>query len=342
MNNSKEEEGKVKEDDDYEQDEELGEEEEEDSESVSSESCDADDETQDEDSTDSGGSSEFDDDDDDDDDDDEFDQAEPVAGRSDEERETGESCPICMSPFGKRKVGTPDLCDHLFCLECILEWSKNVNTCPLDRQVFRMILARRSPNDEVYERIPVEERQLIVEEPHVEENTFCEECGLGDREDRLLLCDGCDRGYHLECLDPPLNRVPRGDWFCPGCSRNPAHNLANATEEASHSRATQPVARTIVAERVRNAVIQSRMTRRQIIVSETDTDEEPGRDVGLFGESSNNARHGTKRRASRKTKRPKKRRKTIKRRRQKRNVNKNQTTDGGVSSFTLIGKVKRK
>ena len=73
---------------------------------------------------------------------------------------------------------------------------QNVNTCPLDRLAFRLILARRSPHDpEVYKRIPVEERQLIVEEPLLDEVTLCEECGRGDREDRLLLCDGCDRGY---------------------------------------------------------------------------------------------------------------------------------------------------
>lgn len=23
--------------------------------------------------------------------------------------------------------------------------------------------------------------------------------------------------YHLECLDPPLDSVPRGDWFCVDC-----------------------------------------------------------------------------------------------------------------------------
>ena len=78
---------------------------------------------------DSESTSEF--DDDDDDDDDAFDhQAEPVAGRSnEEEEEAGESCPICMLPLGKRKVGTPEMCDHLFCLECILEWSKVRITC---------------------------------------------------------------------------------------------------------------------------------------------------------------------------------------------------------------------
>ncbi|ELU18426.1 hypothetical protein CAPTEDRAFT_136717, partial [Capitella teleta] len=47
--------------------------------------------------------------------------------------------------------------------------------------------------------------------------TNCEICERGDREDRLLLCDSCDLGFHLDCLTPALNRVPRGDWFCPQC-----------------------------------------------------------------------------------------------------------------------------
>lgn len=50
--------------------------------------------------------------------------------------------------------------------------------------------------------------------------TFCEVCHQSNREDRMLLCDGCDCGYHLECLTPPLNEVPIEEWFCPECSQN--------------------------------------------------------------------------------------------------------------------------
>lgn len=37
----------------------------------------------------------------------------------------------------------------------------------------------------------------------------------------LLLCDGCDRGYHLDCLTPQLDEVPVEDWFCPRCQGGP-------------------------------------------------------------------------------------------------------------------------
>ncbi len=36
---------------------------------------------------------------------------------------------------------------------------------------------------------------------------------------KLLICDGCDRGCHMYCLDPPLVRVPRGKWFCAECEQ---------------------------------------------------------------------------------------------------------------------------
>lgn len=33
----------------------------------------------------------------------------------------------------------------------------------------------------------------------------------------LLLCDACDNACHLTCCNPPLKRVPKGDWFCVEC-----------------------------------------------------------------------------------------------------------------------------
>ncbi|OBS71624.1 hypothetical protein A6R68_13799, partial [Neotoma lepida] len=26
--------------------------------------------------------------------------------------------------------------------------------------------------------------------------------------DNMLFCDSCDRGFHMECCDPPLTRMP--------------------------------------------------------------------------------------------------------------------------------------
>ena len=41
--------------------------------------------------------------------------------------------------------------------------------------------------------------------------------GLSGARESFVLCDGCDRAFHRECLDPVLTEVPDGDWFCIGC-----------------------------------------------------------------------------------------------------------------------------
>jgi hypothetical protein len=28
----------------------------------------------------------------------------------------------------------------------------------------------------------------------------------------------CEEAYHLDCLDPPVQSIPEGDWFCPECA----------------------------------------------------------------------------------------------------------------------------
>lgn len=48
-------------------------------------------------------------------------------------------------------------------------------------------------------------------------DSCCEKCGSGDNADKLLLCDNCDMGFHLFCLNPLLPSVPQGSWFCPSC-----------------------------------------------------------------------------------------------------------------------------
>ncbi|XP_068981260.1 uncharacterized protein [Bombus flavifrons] len=134
-----------------------------------------------------------------------------------------EKCPICLLPFKRQELGTPSSCEHCFCLECLIEWSKNINTCPVDRQTFTIINVRDKLGGQIIRCIPVE--VASSEEEKLDDLTFCEVCHQSNREDRMLLCDGCDRGYHLECLTPPLDEVPIEEWFCPECSQN---NQTNA------------------------------------------------------------------------------------------------------------------
>lgn len=49
-------------------------------------------------------------------------------------------------------------------------------------------------------------------------NLMCEQCGSGDQPEELLLCDKCDKGFHMKCVRPIVVRVPIGSWLCPKCS----------------------------------------------------------------------------------------------------------------------------
>jgi len=57
----------------------------------------------------------------------------------------------------------------------------------------------------------------IGDYPDPLEKYICHNCGRGDAEESMLLCDGCDDSYHTFCLLPPLSEIPKGDWRCPCC-----------------------------------------------------------------------------------------------------------------------------
>ncbi|CAM6010122.1 unnamed protein product [Sphagnum balticum] len=50
-----------------------------------------------------------------------------------------------------------------------------------------------------------------------EDDDTCRVCGVDEDYERIMLCDGCEAEYHTYCLDPPLQKVPEGNWFCPSC-----------------------------------------------------------------------------------------------------------------------------
>lgn len=54
------------------------------------------------------------------------------------------------------------------------------------------------------------------------EEWFCVVCGGTNDGDNMLLCDLCDHGFHIYCLDPPLDTIPAGDWYCVECEASPS------------------------------------------------------------------------------------------------------------------------
>ncbi|KAF8066379.1 PHD and RING finger domain-containing protein [Scenedesmus sp. PABB004] len=65
----------------------------------------------------------------------------------------------------------------------------------------------RTPRDQVY--VPDAASLAFLE------SLRCAVCGGDEDEEQLLICDGCDQGYHTYCVN--CSTVPLDDWFCPDC-----------------------------------------------------------------------------------------------------------------------------
>ena len=51
----------------------------------------------------------------------------------------------------------------------------------------------------------------------------CFVCGEKKGAATMLLCDRCQRGWHMACSTPPLSTLPSGDWICPRCRKSFNH-----------------------------------------------------------------------------------------------------------------------
>ncbi|XP_075990910.1 E3 ubiquitin-protein ligase UHRF1-like [Anticarsia gemmatalis] len=64
-----------------------------------------------------------------------------------------------------------------------------------------------------------------------DEETPCKDCGCflcagKEFPEKIVLCDECNNGYHMICLDPPLTELPAEEWYCPDCYRDPNDVIA--------------------------------------------------------------------------------------------------------------------
>ena len=66
--------------------------------------------------------------------------------------------------------------------------------------------------------LPFMDAEIHPELAQVAADMPCEVCGMPDEEHIMLLCDGCNSGWHIYCLEPPLEDVPDGEWLCPRCT----------------------------------------------------------------------------------------------------------------------------
>ena len=150
-------------------------------------------------------------------------------------------CTVCRSGHDEDRIILCDTCERGFHIHCLLPPLPEVPEgdwfCPACAAIK---LADRCP---VCESGDHEDRMILCDAcgrgfhleclspplSHVPDGDWfcvqcaavaaliCPVCDSGEREDRMILCDGCGKGFHLECLTPPLTAVPEGDWFCAGC-----------------------------------------------------------------------------------------------------------------------------
>ncbi|CAG9803649.1 unnamed protein product [Chironomus riparius] len=271
--------------------------------------------------------------------------------------DNAEKCPICLLSFGSQEIAKPAVCQHAFCFLCIHEWSKVVKTCPIDRKEFKEIIVFENFDSSVPLRTVGIGEQVSLKEFTNGENEYtqCEICRSAEREDVMLLCDGCDKGFHMDCLNPPLLEIPEDNWYCINCDGTDSESESEEESEEQEAdideindlqneieiemgqlpstrlrnRQQPQIIRTLQSERIRNAILARRTLRSAVI----DNNLQPSTSQGLNRRSSVQAIPAKK---------PVKRRKTTRRRRRVTKVVEYELRDGQKFPVKTTRTVRRK
>ncbi|XP_069470886.1 tyrosine-protein kinase BAZ1B [Ambystoma mexicanum] len=67
------------------------------------------------------------------------------------------------------------------------------------------------------------------------ENARCKVCRKKGEDDKLILCDKCNKAFHLFCLRPALYEIPDGEWQCPACQPSTARRNSRGRNYAEES-----------------------------------------------------------------------------------------------------------
>ena len=105
---------------------------------------------------------------------------------------------------------------------------------------WRASLAKATSFSQIFVHLATLERCVMWSKSLM--NVRCRICRRKCGDEFMLLCDGCDHGYHTYCLKPPLKDVPDGDWFCYDCNpvtpvkpRRRAQRVVIVEEDSSES-----------------------------------------------------------------------------------------------------------
>jgi len=79
---------------------------------------------------------------------------------------------------------------------------------------------RKTMADAIENSSPLDGARWYWEDGSAPKEPLCTKCGEknDDRVRVYIVCDGCDREWHKECIEPPISKLPDGDWFCQECS----------------------------------------------------------------------------------------------------------------------------
>lgn len=123
----------------------------------------------------------------------------PPLGETEEQRKKRKAAELAR--MARRDDGE-DVTDEAPSKPSVLDnWRESVGSCTSVAQLFLHLSS--------LERSIAWDRSVL--------KAYCRICRRRRDPDRMLLCDGCDRGHHLYCLKPPLEEIPKGDWYCLAC-----------------------------------------------------------------------------------------------------------------------------
>lgn len=135
---------------------------------------------------------------------------------------TNTTCAICLDSINK--LANLDKCNHDFCLNCIKQWSKKTNKCPLCKKDFKIIFYYEK---NTRREIKVKKRRLdIVEDDFYldQSDDACMVCLNSDNTDLMLVCDRCQRRVcHTFC--DGLDSVPQEEWYCRYCREHEVRRM---------------------------------------------------------------------------------------------------------------------
>ncbi|WYZ40701.1 hypothetical protein EsH8_IV_001042 [Colletotrichum jinshuiense] len=166
-------------------------------------------------------------------------------------------------------------CNHVVHDQCIRSWAKNSNTCPICRTPFNEVSLSSELNGPPVDSYAVQDKKQepefdihrwLEENPEdeaSEPSPVCPICESADREEVLLLCDGCNAAYHTHCIG--LAGVPQTEyWYCFECADNNTGRSSSGETSDAEVQEAQPISQAARSSNRRNVVARRGFLRTQL------------------------------------------------------------------------------